>query len=91
MVHTAHHAPCRVEDDIKVDHAQRVALIDHTQQYDQVSHQDGREQFKEIFNPEMNNPEAPEVSRCEMPTGMCEQADGIERRDGKGREEEELR
>src|SRR5215217_9343121 len=61
------------------------------QQHEYVGDHDGREELEEILDPEVDDPEAPEVSRREVRFGPGEQPDGVERRDRQRREEEQPR
>src|SRR6516165_10532234 len=62
--------------------------MDHAEQNKDVGDKNRGEQFQKILNPEMNDPEAPEVCTGEMVRGMGEQSDGVEGGDGeRGKEE----
>src|SRR5215217_6291060 len=61
------------------------------QQHEYVGDHDGREELEEVLDPEVDDPESPEVSRREVRFGPGEQPDGIERRYRQRREEEQPR
>jgi hypothetical protein len=52
----------------------------HSEQNKDVCDKNGREQLEKILNPKMHNPEAPEVCRREMLSGICKQADSVKGR-----------
>src|SRR4029450_1036471 len=91
MVHSADHTSCRIEQDVQVDHCQCHLLPDHPEQDEDVGDHDGREELEEVLDPQMHDPEAPEVRGGEVRLRPGEQPDGIECRDRQGREEEEPR
>src|SRR5215218_6930944 len=61
------------------------------EQHEDVGDHHGREELQEVLHPEVDDPEAPEVRRRPVRVGLGEQADGVERGDGKRGEEEEPR
>src|SRR5215469_9822886 len=91
VVHRAHDAARGIEDDIEIDQAQRSAFVNYAQKNKDVGDEDGCEQLKEVFHPEMHDPEAPEIGSCEVLAGVRQQADAIEGGDGKREEEKEPR
>jgi hypothetical protein len=74
---------------VQVDDRQRNALRHHPEQNEHVRDHHGREQLEKVLDPEVHDPEAPEVRRREGGVGPREQADRVERRDRERREEEE--
>src|SRR5215217_4196029 len=88
-MHRAYDPARRVEQDVEEDNRQSDFLPDDPEQDEDVSYHHGREELQEVLDPQMNNPEAPEVGSREVGVGAGEQADRVEGGDGKGREEEE--
>src|SRR5215475_15440394 len=88
-MHGADNAPRGVEQNVEIDHRKGNALVHNPEQYEDVSHHDRREQFEEIFNPEVDYPESPEIRRREMRGGMRQQSHCIERRNRKRRKKEQ--
>ena len=82
MVHGPDDSACRVEDDVEIDHPDGDTLMDDSQEYEDVGDQDGREQFEEVFDPKVNDPEAPEVRGRKMAAGRGQQAHSVKSRDG---------
>ena len=91
VVHRADHAAGRVEDDVEEDDRERDALPDDTEQDEHVRDHHGREQLEKILDPEVDDPEAPELDRGEVVAGACDQPDRIERGNRAGGQEEEPR
>ena len=58
MVHGADDATGGVENDVEVDHAQSGAVLDYTGQNEQVGDEDSGKEFEEVFDLEMDDPEA---------------------------------
>jgi hypothetical protein len=56
-----------------------------------VGDHDGREELEEVLDPQVDDPEPPEIRRREVRLRSGEQPDGVERRDRKGGEEEQPR
>ena len=91
VVHRADHAADRVEDDVEVDDGQGRPARDDAEQDEDVGDHDGREELQEVLDPEVHDPEAPEVGGREVDVGPGEQPDGVEGRDRQRGEEEEPR
>ncbi len=91
MVHRPDHATGRVQDDVEVDHGQRDLLADDAEQDEHVRDHHGREQLEEVLDPQMHDPEAPELGRREVVARPREEAYGVERRDRARRQEEQPR
>ena len=64
----------------KID-GQRDPLAHDAEQHEDVGDHHGREQLEEVLDPEVDDPEAPEVGDREVVAGAGEQADGVEGRD----------
>ena len=56
----------RVEDDVEEDDGERDPLAHHAEQDEDVRDHHGREQLEEVLDPEMDDPEAPEVRDGEV-------------------------
>ena len=56
----------RSRADVQVDHGQRYALGYNAEQHEDVGDHDRRKQLKEVLDPQMDHPEAPEISRGEV-------------------------
>jgi len=89
MVHGADDATGGVENDVEVDHAQSGALLDDTGQNEQVGDEDSGKEFEEVFDLEMDDPEARKLCGGEVLAGVGQQADRVEGWDRKCGEEEE--
>ena len=83
--------PRRIQQNVQIYHGQGHLLAYDTEQDEDVGDHDGREELEEVLNPQMDDPEAPEVRRREVRVGPGEQPDGVERRNRKGCEEEQPR
>ena len=68
---------------------QRHPLRDHAEQHEDVGDHDRREQLQEVLDPEVDDPEPPEVGDGEVAPRVGEQADGVEGGDRQRGEEEE--
>ena len=91
VVHGADHAADRVEEDVEEDDGQRDPLAHHPEQDEDVGDHHRREQLEEVLDPEVDDPEAPEVGDGEAVALAGEQPDRVERRDRERREEEQPR
>ena len=91
MVHRADHAADGIEDDVEIDNSRGRGGTNHAQENVDVRHHDGREQFQEILDPEVNDPEPPEVHHGEVDVLAEDHAYGIEKRDGQRTVEEQVR
>ena len=89
VVHRADHAAERVEDDVEEDHRQRDPLAHDPEQHEHVGDHRGREQLEEVLDPEVDDPEAPELGRREVVARARDQPDRVEGQDRAGGEEEE--
>ena len=91
MMHGAHDAAGRVQNDVEIDHSQCDALVHYSQQHEDIRHKDRSEKLEKIFYPEMDNPESPEVRCGEVLSRICEEPDTIKCGNRKCRKEEEPR
>ena len=91
MVHRPDDAADRVEDDVQEDDRQRHLFAHNPEQHEHVGDHHGREQLQEVLDPEVDDPEAPELGGREVVAGAGDQADGVEGRDRAGRQEEQPR
>ena len=91
VVHRADHPADRVEEDVEEDDRQRDPLAHHAEQDEDVGDHHRREQLEEVLDPEVDDPEAPEVGDREAVALAGDQPDGVERRDRERREEEQPR
>ena len=89
VVHRADHPADRVEKDVEEDHGQRDPLADDPEQDEDVGDHHRREQLEEVLDPEVDDPEAPEVGDREAVARAGEQADRVEGRDRQRGEEEQ--
>ena len=81
VVHRADDAAERVQDDVEVDHRQRDPLAHHAEQHEHVGDHHRGEQLEEVLDPQVHDPEAPELGDGEVVAGARDQTDGVERRD----------
>jgi hypothetical protein len=91
VVHRPDDAARRVQDDVQEDHRQRDLLADDAEQHEHVGDHHRREQLEEVLDPQVHDPEAPELGRREIVTSAGDQPDGVERRDRAGGQEEQPR
>jgi len=84
VMHCADDAARRIEDDIEIDHSQRHALVNDSQQHEDVRDEDGCEKLEKILDPEVDDPKTPEVCSCEMLSGMGQEANAVEGGDRQG-------
>ena len=89
VVHRPDHAADRVEDDVEEDDRQRDPLADDAEQHEHVGDHHGREQLEEVLDPEVDDPEAPELRGREVVAGARDQPDRVEGGDRAGGEEEQ--
>ena len=64
----------------KID-GQRDLLAHHAEQHEHVGDHHRREQLEEVLDPQVDDPEAPELGDGEVVAGARDQADGVEGRD----------
>ena len=81
--------PDRVEDDVEEDHGQGDLLAHHAEQHEHVGHHHRREQLEEVLDPEVDDPEAPELVDGEVLSRLRDQPDRVEGGDGERRHEEQ--
>ena len=91
MVHGADDAAGRVEDDVQEDDAERDLLPHHAEQHEDVRHHDGREQFEEVLDPQVHDPEAPELRDRDVGARAGHHAHRVEGRNRQGGEHEQPR
>src|SRR6185503_9438649 len=91
VVHSAHNASGRVENDVEIDHLQCYAFVHYSQEHEDIRHKDRSEKLKKVFDPEMDNPESPEVRCGEVLSRICEEPNTIKCRNRKRGKEEEPR
>ena len=81
MVQRPDHAADRVEHHLEVDQPRGKPLRDDPHEHEDQGHQHRGEQLQEILDPQVDDPEPPEVADCERGLRMGQQADRVERRD----------
>ena len=65
--------------------------MDDAEQNEDVGDEDRGEEFEEVLDPEMDDPETPEIGSGEVISGVSQQADSVKGRDRQRGEEEEPR
>ena len=91
VVHRADDAAERVQDDVEEDHRQGDLLAHHAEQDEHVGDHHGREQLEEVLDPQVHDPEAPELGDREVVAGAREQPDRVEAGDRERGQEEQPR
>ena len=91
VVSRADDAAAQVEDGVEIDHARRSLVRHHAQPEEDHRHHDGDEQFKEAFDPKVNDPEPPRINHGEVGFAGEEHRRQIKERDADGRIEEQRR
>ena len=71
VVHRPDHAADRVEDDVEEDDGERDPLAHDAEQHEHVGDHHGREQLEEVLDPEVDDPEAPELGGREVVAGRA--------------------
>src|SRR6185437_13194132 len=87
-MHGADHAAGGVQDDVKENYPQRDTFAHHSEQNEDVGHHHGGEQLEEIFHPQVDHPEPPEVGDREVGVVTGQQTYRIEAGDRQAGEEE---
>ena len=85
----AHDAAREVEDGIEIDESRGGLRRHQAHLVEHHPHQHGGEEFKEAFDPEVDDPEAPVVDDREIRVRPVEQGGHIEDGNGDGGDEEE--
>ena len=80
MVHRADHAADRVEDDLEIDESRRGAFRHQPEEHEHVGDRHGGEDLEEVFDPQMHDPEAPEVDHGEVRLRPEEHTHAVEQR-----------
>ena len=91
VVHGADDAADRVQQGVEVDDPGGRLLRHHAQQDEDVGHHDGGEQLQEVLDPQVDDPETPEVGDGEVGVRPVDQAHGVEQRDRQRAVEEQVR
>jgi hypothetical protein len=77
-VHRTDDSADRVEDDLQIDEACRRPLRHDAQEHEHVGDRDGREDLQKILDPEVNDPEPPEVDHGEVRLRSEQHAHAVE-------------
>ena len=89
VVHRPDDAADRVQDDVEEHDGQRDPLAHHAEQHEHVGDHHRGEQLEEVLDPQVHDPEAPELGGREVVAGARDQPDGVEGRDrARGQEEQ---
>ena len=91
VVHGPDDAADRVQDDVEEDDGERDLLAHHAEQDEHVGDHHRGEELQEVLDPQVHDPEAPELGGGEVVAGAGDQPDGVERRDRARRQEEQPR
>ena len=91
VMHGADHPADRVKEDVEEDDRERNPLAHDPEQDEDVSHHHRGEELEEILDPEVDDPEAPEIGDREAVARARDQADRIEGRDRERCEEKQPR
>ena len=89
MVHRPDDAAGGVEDDVEEDHPEGDPLAHHPEHHEDVGDHHRGEQLKEVLDPQVDDPEPPELRNRERGVGPGQQPHGVERRDRQRGEEEQ--
>ena len=81
----------RVQDDVEEHDRERDPLAHHAEQHEHVGDHHRREELEEVLDPQVHDPEAPELGGREVVAGAGDQADGVEGGDRAGGQEEQPR
>ena len=83
--------PSGIQQDIEIHDARGRRLRDDSQQHENVGHHDRREQLQKVFDPEVHDPEAPEIGNRKIGSRMGQQPHRVEQRDRQRAVEEQVR
>ena len=79
MVHGAEDSAGGVEDDVEENDLHGNFVPYDAEHHEDVRDHDGCEQFQEVLNPEVHDPEAPEFGHAEVHLGAGQHAHRVER------------
>src|SRR5262249_16926593 len=91
MMHGADDAADGVEDGVEINDAQGRLLRYYAQEHEDERHHDGRKQLQKVLNPQVDDPETPEVADSESGLRSACKSNCVEKRNRERAVKEQVR